>query len=110
MTASHSFCFPPILGLPMQMFVVDLSNLFHAFHEPGKLFKLSPLIVGGLDRNIDLDRFFYDGHSRLLLTTWFFMMSSITVSSVQARSQPGDFGLSRRACCCPQSVCFPHIP
>lgn len=49
------------------MFVAFLQNLYHSFHNPGKVFKLRSWIVSGMQGHIDLGRFFYDGHREILL-------------------------------------------
>src|SRR5688572_5318424 len=54
------------IGFPMQMPVVELLDLLHAFHEFRKLFKLRPLVISGPHGNIDFDRLFNDGHVVLL--------------------------------------------
>src|SRR5688572_16001326 len=54
------------IGFPMQMLVVELLDLLHAFHEFRKLFKLRPLVISGPHGDIDFDRLFNDGHVVLL--------------------------------------------
>jgi hypothetical protein len=46
----------PNLGHPLHMTVVELLDRLDPFHELRKLFELSPLVVGLLNRNLDVDR------------------------------------------------------
>jgi hypothetical protein len=53
----------------MQRSLIDLIDRLHALHEPGKGLELCPLVVGGADRDFDLDAFVQDCHSVILLQT-----------------------------------------
>jgi hypothetical protein len=59
------FFFAGNLRLPVQVGAVELFDLVHAFYELRKFLKLRPLVVGGTDRDIYLDRFFDQGHTFL---------------------------------------------
>ncbi len=43
------------VGDPVQVGVVGLADLLHAFHELRKGLELGPLVVGRADRDVDLD-------------------------------------------------------
>lgn len=49
------FLTPPDLGFLMEMLAIELSHFFDRLHELRKLFKLCPLVIGGLYRYIHLD-------------------------------------------------------
>src|SRR5215211_2147670 len=50
------------LGAPVESLVVDLMDLLDAFHEAREILELRPLVVDGVHRQVDLDRFFNAGH------------------------------------------------
>ena len=49
-------------GFPVQVRVIELRDLLHAFHESGKFFKLRPLIVRGAHWHIYFDGFLNRRH------------------------------------------------
>ncbi len=54
-SASHSLRGAGDLGLPAEVRVVDLVHVLDALHELRELLELRPLVVGGPDRNVDVD-------------------------------------------------------
>jgi hypothetical protein len=64
------FILAPNFGVPMHMGVIELSNLFDARHEPGKLLELRPLVVYRAERTIDVDNFLHSFHYGLLFALY----------------------------------------
>src|SRR6185503_11760306 len=58
------FVLPADLRLPVEALIIELSYTLYAFHKPGKIFELRPLVVDSLQRAIDNDGFFYSFHLR----------------------------------------------
>src|SRR6185437_14896938 len=54
-------------GFPMEMLVVNLLDLLDSLHEAGEFFKLSPLVIGRTDGNIEVNGFLDDRHCTSLL-------------------------------------------
>src|SRR5690606_6945647 len=46
----------PDLRPPVRVRRVELADLLHALHEAGELLELRPLVVGGADGDVDVDR------------------------------------------------------
>src|SRR5882762_420802 len=59
---------------PMQALIVELLDFRDAFHEPGKLLELRPLIVNLLNRRIDFNALFNTLHSKISLIDKFFRL------------------------------------
>jgi hypothetical protein len=57
----------PTVGLPLQGVVIELLDLFEAFHELGKLLELLPLIIGGLHRHAHINGCFNGRHAVFLI-------------------------------------------
>ena len=53
---------PGDLGLPVEMRVVDLRDLLHALHELREVLELRPLVVRGLDGDVQVDALFDGTH------------------------------------------------
>jgi hypothetical protein len=54
--ASHSSVLPATVAPPVQMLVVELTHLVDVLHEARELLELRPLVVGGANRHLELDR------------------------------------------------------
>src|SRR5215467_10181059 len=54
------------------MGIIELGDVFDAFHKSRKVLKLCPLIINSLNRLIDIDRFFdcFHFNSPLWLLVW----------------------------------------
>src|SRR5918995_2118177 len=50
------------VGHPAQMRLVDLGDRLDAVHEAWEILELGPLVVGGANRNLDVDRFLDGAH------------------------------------------------
>src|ERR1041384_5306634 len=80
------------LGFPMQMRVIELSNLLHPFHEVGKPLELRPLVIGRPHRHLNLNGFL-DIISLLLWTDTFRGRSPAHAPTMQPDSYSSRYDL-----------------
>ena len=60
--------YPMASTIAIMMGVVELLDFLYSRHEPRELLELSPLVVNGTNRAIDLHVFFYSFHRTLSLS------------------------------------------
>src|SRR5207302_7091745 len=75
------------LGPPVQVGVVQLPDLLHAFHELREGFELGPLVVGLSKRDVDLDALLDGRHQYLLGRSCFLPLSFLQDVTVEIRYQ-----------------------
>ena len=66
-SASHSWRLPPNSATQWRCLSSSLADLLDALHERRELLELGPLVVGRLDRDVDLDALLDGGHAASLV-------------------------------------------